>query len=112
MTDTVADAARRRFLALAAAGSAAVAAGGALPRRALAQERVDPASDLARQLAYVEDAGQVDAEAYPSYEDGQVCANCQLYNAEQAADGWGPCAAFGNSLVAAGGWCSAWVERA
>lgn len=112
MTDAVANSARRRFVAFAAAGSAAVAVGGMLPRHALAQERVDPESDLAQQLAYVEDASQVDAEAFPTYEEGQVCANCQLYIAEEANDGWGPCAAFGNGLVAADGWCSAWIERA
>ena len=61
--------------------------------------QLDPNDPQAKALSYVHASPQSD----------RVCANCQLYTG--AADSeWGPCAIFPGKLVAAGGWCSAWVE--
>jgi hypothetical protein len=111
MTEAASAQARRRFLKLATAGVMVVPFGGMLVRRrAAGQEKVAEDDELAQQLGYHEDAGDVDVADWPTYEEGQNCANCQLF---EAADGevWGPCQIFGGQLVAAAGWCSAWVER-
>ncbi|MDX1541458.1 MAG: high-potential iron-sulfur protein [Geminicoccaceae bacterium] len=110
MTERVSDQARRRFLRMAVAGAAALPVCALTARRLRAQEKVDPSDEVAQQLGYVEDASEVDAEEWPNYEDGQLCSNCDLYEAAEG-DEWGPCQIFGGDLVAAGGWCSAWVEQ-
>lgn len=61
-------------------------------------------------LHYKDDAKRVDKSKYPKYEPGQVCLNCQLYQGNKPPSA--PCAIFGNKLVAAEGWCSAWVKKA
>lgn len=112
MTDAASAQARRRFLKLATAGVVVAPLGCMLMmRRAAGQERVDPDDELAQQLGYYEDASAVDPAAWPTYEEGQLCANCQLYEGAEGEE-WGPCQIFGGQLVAAEGWCSAWVERA
>jgi High potential iron-sulfur protein len=111
MTDAHSRAARRRFLKLAIAGMAAAPMAGLLPmRRARSQEKVSEDDELAQQLGYRHDASEVDPAEWPDYVEGHVCANCQLYEGEQAAE-WGPCQIFGGQLVAAQGWCQAWIER-
>lgn len=110
MTDRVSSEARRRFLKMALAGAAAVPACALAARRLRAQEKVDPSSELAQQLGYVEDASEVAVEEWPSYEEGQVCTNCDLFEAAEG-DEWGPCQIFDGNLVAGPGWCSAWIER-
>ena len=111
MTEAASAQARRRFLKLATAGVVVAPFGGMLTmRRATGQERVSEDDELAQQLGYVEDASTVDPAAWPTYEDGQLCANCQLYEAAEGEE-WGPCQIFGGQLVAAAGWCSAWIER-
>jgi High potential iron-sulfur protein len=111
MADAVARKARRRFLKLATAGVAAAPFGGMLAmRRARAQDKLSPDDELAQQLGYHEDASQVDANEWPDYVEGHVCAQCQLFKG-QAGEEWGPCDIFGGQLVHAKGWCQAWVER-
>jgi hypothetical protein len=80
----------------------------------------------AQALSYVHDAADVDADAHPRYEAGQVCANCSLYQDGVAGvvqtesgqvpvgevSGWGGCTIFPGRLVNAAGWCSAWVPSA
>jgi hypothetical protein len=111
VADTASGQARRRFLKLAAAGMAALPlCGGGLARRARAQERVAEDEELAQQLGYRHDASEVDPDEWPEYQEGHVCANCQLYQGA-AGDEWGPCEIFGGELVAAGGWCLSWLER-
>ncbi len=111
MVDEVSRGARRRFLKLATAGIAAAPFGGMLVlRRARAQDRLSPDDELAQQLGYTEDASTVDPEEWPGYEEGHVCANCQLFEGAEG-DEWGPCSIFGGQLVAAPGWCQAWIER-
>jgi hypothetical protein len=103
--------ARRRFLKLAVAGAAAVPLCGRLfPRAARAQEKVSPDDEMAKELGYLEDASQVDPGQWPTYEEGQVCANCQLFHGEEGEE-WGACDIFMGNLVHGPGWCSAWVAR-
>ncbi|MEQ8965285.1 MAG: high-potential iron-sulfur protein [Azospirillaceae bacterium] len=102
--------ARRRFLKLVAAGAAAVPAAALLSRRGVAQEQVDPEGALAQQFGYVHDVADVDTESFPTYEEGQHCANCQLFQGAEG-DEWGPCPIFQNNLVAANGWCQSWVAK-
>jgi hypothetical protein len=110
MTDRVSDEARRRFLKMTVAGAAALPVCVLTARRLRAQEMLDPSDETAEQLGYVEDASEVDASEWPSYEDGQVCSNCNLFGGAEG-DESGPCEIFGGQLVAAGGWCSAWIEQ-
>jgi phage I-like protein len=74
--------------------------------------KVDEKEPQAVALAYVDDAAKAAASKQPKYAPGQVCANCALYQAKSAADPAGPCALFGGRLVAAKGWCTAWVKKA
>jgi hypothetical protein len=111
MDDAESREARRRFLKLATAGMAAAPFVGLLaPRRAHSQEKVSEDDELAQQLGYKEDASEVDTAEWPDYVEGHVCANCQLYESEEGAE-WGPCQIFGGQLVAAQGWCQAWIEK-
>jgi hypothetical protein len=111
MAETRSNHARRRFLKLAIAGAAATPlCGRLLPRAARAQEKVLPDDEMAKELGYVEDASQVDPSQWPTYEDGQTCANCQLFHGEEGEE-WGACDIFMGNLVHAPGWCSAWVAR-
>lgn len=112
MGDTVSRQARRRFLKFATAGMAAAPFCAArLARLAHAQEeRVEEDEELAQQLGYKHDASDVDPNEWPDYEEGEICANCQLYHGEEGAE-WGPCDIFGGRLVAANGWCVSWLEK-
>ena len=97
---------RRGFLKFGAYGLLAVpVAGLGWSTQAKAMERLDEDSAEAQALDYVHDAADAD---HPSYEEGQVCDNCDLWT-DPTAEDWGPCAVFPGKLVAAGGWCSAWV---
>ena len=100
---------RRVFMLQVAAGPAALAAGAASAQDARA--RVDPKDPPAAPLGYTEDATQVDARRFPRRTTEQVCANCQVYSG-RGKEPTGPCAVFAGRLVAAKGWCSAWVLKA
>ncbi len=111
MDDRISRQARRRFLKLATAGVAAAPFGAArLARLAHAQERVEEDEELAQQVGYKHDASDVDPNEWPDYEEGETCANCQLYHGEEGADS-GPCDIFGGGLVSANGWCLSWLEK-
>ncbi|MGF1528885.1 MAG: high-potential iron-sulfur protein [Candidatus Competibacterales bacterium] len=114
MSESTTQPGRRRFIKLTALGVAAAPLGAAvLSNKAHAQEKVDPATNpIAQQLGYVENASEVDASKFPTFQEGQNCANCQLYVDAQAQDGYAPCGIFAGNLVAAEGWCSAWVVKA
>lgn len=90
---------RRDFLKLTGTGLIGMTMGGAA-LRANAQERVDPASQQAAALKYVE----------VSPIEGQYCDNCMYISGEAGAD-WMPCAIFPGKVVAAKGWCSAWMKK-
>lgn len=89
---------------------AALAAGAAT--QALAQPaKVDENDPAAKGIGYKHDATKVDAAKYPTFAKGKVCSGCQLYQGK-AGEAWGACPIVGNKLVAAGGWCTAWVKKA
>lgn len=98
---------RRVFLMQALAGTGAVTA----MRTAQGQQKVDPKDPQAAALGYVDDTTKVDKARFPKHANEQRCGNCQLYSAG-ADSKEGPCAVFGGKLVAADGWCSAWVKKA
>jgi High potential iron-sulfur protein len=111
MAESPSRGARRRFLKLATIGiAAAPLCGACLVSRARAQERVEEDDELAQQLGYKHDASDVDPNEWPDFQQGRICANCQLYRGAEG-DEWGPCDIFGGELVAAQGWCMSWIER-
>ncbi|MDZ7670949.1 MAG: high-potential iron-sulfur protein [Gammaproteobacteria bacterium] len=72
--------------------------------------KLEESDPTAQSLAYVHDAGDVDAAQQSRYEEGQNCANCSLYTADSSSEeDWGGCAIFPGKLVNANGWCSAYV---
>ena len=93
---------RRRFLKLAAGGTAAAVLIGGLPRVARADDlpHVSEADPTAKALGYVEDAT---ASKDPKHKTGDSCANCQFYSG--GATGYGPCQLFPGKSVSAKGWC-------
>lgn len=100
---------RRTFLlaALPAAAFAAVAA-----RTASAQAaRLEESDPAAVALGYKHDANKVDKAKFPTFAAGRNCASCQLFAVKGSGE-WAPCAAVGNKLVNAKGWCVAWVKKA
>jgi len=103
------DPSRRRLLRMGVAGIVAIPAAPLIfaPVAARENERVSEDDPDAQALHYRHDAAEVDHEAY---EEGRTCANCGLYTDPDASE-WGPCEAFGGRLVAAGGWCNAWIPR-
>lgn len=81
-------------------------------RPAFANNQVSEDEPMAKALKYVHD---IDAHPDITRPDrsgvagaDQYCHNCGLYVGE---DEWGPCSIFQNRLVAAEGWCTAWVPR-
>jgi High potential iron-sulfur protein len=110
MGDRISRQARRGFLRFATAGVAAAPFGVCLGRVVHAQERVEEDDELAQQVGYRHDAADVDPNEWPDYEDGETCANCQLYHGEEGAE-WGPCDIFAGALVSANGWCVTWLEK-
>ncbi len=64
----------------------------------------------AKALGYKHDADEIDAGAYPSYEPGQICANCTLFQGDNG-NGWGGCSLFPGKVVNANGWCSGYTPK-
>lgn len=96
MTDT----SRRKFVAVMGASAVAVPVSaliGTLPSHAA--EMVDPASDQAVALQYIE----------VSEMEGKNCLNCTLYQGDDKA---GACPLFAGSQVGAEAWCSAYTPKA
>ena len=71
-----------------------------LPARADDLPLVDPESPAAAGLQYM----------VVSEVDGQQCANCTLYTADDGAQ-VGKCPLFAGQQVPAEAWCSAWVIK-
>ena len=111
MGDTVSRQARRRFLKFATAGVAAApfcAAGlPALPMRRIRWRRTR--SLPSRSATGTTPRTWIRTE-WPDYEEGETCANCQLYHGEEGAE-TGPCDIFSGNLVSANGWCMSWLEK-
>ena len=62
-------------------------------------------------MGYKSDANKVDKAKYPRFQSGQNCPNCDLFQGD-AKSGNGLCSIFPDKLVAAQGWCSAWIKKA
>lgn len=107
---------RRRVIRILAATPVVALGLRALPAMAQAQQLAED-DPQAVALNYKHDASTVDAGKFPNVTAGgpggtmQKCNNCQLI---QGTDGeaWRPCPIFGGKLVAAEGWCSAYVPKA
>ena len=94
---------RRQFVTLTATAVAFAPSLLVTSRSAVAADmpKVDPDDPQAKGLSYVHESPKPD----------HLCANCMLYTGGADSE-WGPCAVFPGKLVAANGWCSAWVKRA
>lgn len=105
---------RRNIFKLAGAGSLALllpSIGTLKSGRALAQDNaLDPESPQAKALGYVAHYDQIDRAKWPRFQEGQICANCQLAQGDLTAD-WMGCGIFPGKQVAKEGWCNAWVAR-
>ena len=66
----------------------------------------------AKTLGYREDSGKVSSASFPKYVPGQKCVGCQMFRIPHVGAASGPCAIFPGKLVAAEGWCDAFVQKA
>jgi len=106
---------RRRLIWLIPTGAVALAAGPCAAAKKTAappaaKTRLDERDPHAQAVGYVEEATRVDRRAWPKYRPGSLCLNCALYR--DAAQPWSECSLFPGKLVAARGWCDAYVTRA
>ena len=91
---------RRNFLKLSGSALIGVTMGG-VALRANAQEKLSEDDPTAQALKYIE----------VSEKEGQYCENCMYIQGEDGAE-WRPCGIFPGKVVAAKGWCSAWMKKA
>jgi len=103
---------RRHFL-FKLAVSAPAALGGVLlaqdtPPPPVKLEETDP---VAIALGYKADTTKVDAAKYPQHKPDQKCSGCALVAPGSKEGEFIPCTAFQNKLVAANGWCMAFVKK-
>lgn len=102
------DNSRRRFIKLTAIGLAAAPfANTLLNGTAHAAELISESDPQASALSYVADATKSDKRT----DTTALCSNCGLYTGKEGEES-GPCAIFQGKLVAANGWCTAWVKKA
>ncbi|GAA0572672.1 high-potential iron-sulfur protein [Halomonas salifodinae] len=98
---------RRDFMRHSLLGLAALPLGaGILSQSAFAQSlpRVDPDSDEAKNLNYVEVADE--ASDHEQYAEGEHCANCMFFQEDNEA-----CQLFPGKSVEPEGWCQAWAAK-
>ena len=104
---------RRNFVKLTAASASLPLLGQvSLPLSAAAAEKVPANDPAALGLKYVEvatNATRTDKNGTAGSD--QLCSNCRFYKNSDTPE-WGGCALFQNRLVAAAGWCMAWVPAA
>ncbi|MCC7081669.1 MAG: high-potential iron-sulfur protein [Burkholderiales bacterium] len=84
-----------------------------IPIGAFAQspgKRVEESEPQAQGLGYKRDASKADKAKFKNFRPGETCAGCRFYKGA-AGETWGPCEIFGNRLVNANGWCSAWMKK-
>lgn len=96
---------RRIFLRQGLLGLAALPLGaGLLARHSTAQALppLDPDSEEARALSYVENAS--DASQHPAYSAGESCRNCLFFEADTQG-----CQIFPQYRVTPDGWCQSWA---
>lgn len=103
---------RRRFIHCVVVAGAAAPLAGLIAGRAAAEElsRLDERAPQAVALGYVHDTADVDQTRFPQHTIEQRCDNCNLIQGPDG-DEWRPCAIFPGKLVAAAGWCAAWVRK-
>ena len=90
---------RRDFLKLSGTSLIGLTIGG-VALRANAQEKLAVDDPTAVALKYV----------HESKVEGAYCDNCMYIQGEDGKD-WRPCAIFPGKVVAAKGWCSAWLKK-
>jgi hypothetical protein len=90
---------RRDFLKLTGSGLIGLTLGG-VALRANAQEKVAEEDPTAKALQYV----------HKSPVEGSHCSNCMYVQGEDGKE-WRPCAIFPGKVVAANGWCSAYLKK-
>jgi hypothetical protein len=100
------DSNRRVFMLQVAAGGTVLMAASAQAQTAMVNEK----DATAVALGYAADATKVDVKKFPKYAAGQKCSTCQLYTGK-AGDPAGGCGIFPGKMVAANGWCSAYVKK-
>src|ERR1700761_3826862 len=94
-------ASRRSFLVFSLGAGASLA----LPRTSRAEGSMLSETDpTAQSLGYKQDATAVDKSRFPTYEAGQECGNCSLYQGK-TGEAAGSCVLFGTRQVALHGWC-------
>ena len=91
---------RRDFLKLSGTSLIGLTLG-STALRANAQEQLSESDPTAVALKYVN----------KSAVEGSYCDNCMYIQGEDGKD-WRPCAIFPGKVVAAKGWCSAWMKKA
>jgi hypothetical protein len=101
---------RRDFVGAATVAVPVAAILGSRAAGAADLPHLDPKDPVAVALMYVEDATKVDASKAPTYKPGQICSGC-LQVPAGSSGAWIPCNAFPGKLVAAKGWCSAFVAK-
>ncbi|PHY05849.1 MAG: twin-arginine translocation pathway signal protein [Alcaligenaceae bacterium] len=97
---------RRQFMIYSASGLATLS----LAQQAQAQALIAETEPQAVALGYKALATAVDKAKFPKYADGQICANCTLYQVKSPEAGG--CAVLPGKLVAAAGWCNVYVKKA
>lgn len=112
---------RRHFLRkLAISATAPAILGGRLlgqdkpaptPAPATPPVKLEEADPVAVALGYKMDTTKVDQTKYPQHKPEQHCAGCALVAPGAPAGDFIPCTAFQNKLVAANGWCMAFVKK-
>ena len=90
---------RRDFIKLSGTSLIGLTLGG-VALRASAQEKLAADDPTAVALKYT----------HKSEVEGAYCENCMYIQGEAGAE-WRPCAIFPGKVVAAKGWCSAWMKK-
>ena len=81
-----------------------------IARAADAPAKLEESDSIAVALGYKHDTTKVSRKKFPKHKPSQICAECPFYTGKSGED-WGPCAAVGGKLVAAKGWCIAYVKK-
>ena len=100
---------QRRHIVLQLVGAACAVV--SLDALAQTPAKVTESDPTAVALGYKEDTTKVDQAKYPKHTSEQHCGSCMLYQGAAGSTS-GPCPLFAGRLVAAPGWCSAWVKKA
>ena len=101
---------RRDFVKAGSLAVVSAAIAGSVGNAAAQGAKVEEKDTQAQSLGYKHDATKVDKAKFATYQAGQTCGNCALYQGKPA-DAWGACPIFAGKQVAAKGWCSAFVKK-